>query len=284
MTLCVTWRLGRNVYLATDSLLGTSVGHAFNIAPKLFVVPTKILGVIDEQTKEAQGSYRHSLGLAYTTEDVTSTAVFKEIFAGLCMSAQYIGDPQLMPFTQFTELAEKVYRLVMDKARCGSGLADLPEMYLAGWCGESNRARVFKIFPLPDGSTNPKVIECLTNAGPFAYDCIGAGATAMARRIEALCQEKQSDMAGALHRGILLQFRSLIESNEVPCVGGTIQFGQFVREDFVVQGLIYPPDSTSVGQPRLYCYNIDIRELQVETALHTLHITGNFVAPFPLTP
>lgn len=284
MTLCVAWRLGRNVYLAADSLLGTSAGHAFNIAPKLFVIPTNILGVIDEQGKEPQGNYRHTLGLAYTTEDVTSTAVFKEIFAGLCMSAQYIGDPRFMPFTLFTELAAKVYRLVMDKAKAGSDLSDMPEMYLAGWSGESNRTRVFKISPAPDGSTRPEVIECLTTAGPFAYDCVGAGAAAMSRRIEALGQEKKPDMANAIHRGILLQFRSLIESKEVPSVGGTIQFGQFVSEDFVIQGLVYPPGSTSSGQPRLFCYNIDIRELQVEAARHTLHITGNFVAPFPLTP
>lgn len=276
MTLCVLWRYQKDFALATDSKLSITGGSHFDLAPKLFAIHAEVSDSIDNQSPSSNCIYRHVLALALTTEDYSRAIIYKDIFAQTCRNFRYVGKAETMPFTHIVDIAASLYEYIMKEVRAGYYLQDLPDVFLAGWCGENQKVRAFKITGPDESTTRPHCVECLISDSDFEFEAIGSGTQGMEKKV--LDHLKTSE---SIHVNMVRWLQELIDANEVLSIGGAIQYGQFENGDFKIYGILYPPNAESNGQPRLLINNIEPKKVKLNTAVASIEFTGAVTYPFP---
>lgn len=276
MTLCVAWRFERTVSFASDSMVGTTVGQSFDLAVKLFAIPVVVVGAIDAQTGVAKKAYTRTIALCYSAENGIAASVFKDVFANICTNLQRVDDRANLSFREIVDLAVRIYEMVGVKARIGFDILDLPDVLLGGWCDHEQRVRVFKLVAPGGDTAKPIVSERLLSQADFDYEPIGSG-----KDVFRLLVERHEKSHHSIHINMLRWFKQLIDSREVPSVGGTIQFGEFRDGDFVLRGIIYPLDESSSGKAHWMLSSMDVSRLADPANELGLRPAGGFANPFP---
>lgn len=259
-------------------MVGTTVGQTFDVAVKLFAIPIVVVGPIDAQTGVAKKAYARTIALGYSAENGTAAAVFKDVFANVGASLQRVDDRANLSFREIAELAARVYEIVGTKARVGFDIQDLPDVLLGGWCDHEKRIRVFKLVAPGNDTATPIISERLMSSADFDFEPIGSGKNAFRQLVE-----RHEKTHGSIHINMLRWFKQLIDSKDVPSVGGTLQFGELRERDFVLRGIIYPPDDSSGGKARWMLSNMDVSRLSDPQNELGLQPAGGFANPFPNT-
>lgn len=275
MTLCLAWRLGRNVAFATDSVVGTTAGQKFDVAIKLFAIPVFVRSSSDEKSGISTVMYSHTIALSCSAENAAAAAVFKDAFASVCSNLQWADSRPNVSFKEIVQLAARIYEKVGQKAREGFQIIGLPDVLMGGWCDEERKLRVFKLIAPDERTVKPIISERLTEPGPFDFEAIGSGKSTYCDIVEESILGTKPDSTK-----MLVWFKGLIDSNAVPSVGGTIQYGEFENGDFRIKGIMYPPNAGSNSGMRFIRGTLNISDLVYDPSGLGLQITGEYVHPF----
>lgn len=239
MTLCVTWKDLRGLNMASDSRLTFGLDTRLDIGIKLLRMPCRVYGPWERDRRDLLSEI--DVAMLVAGSHVTST-VTKESLEEVLKALQAIPGQTRISFDKVAKVCFQAYRQISTKV-CDAflGPRGIAGVQLAGFCPEQRRLRVFE-FSTDTNANEHACEEILEQAIGFRF--MGSGRRAAERHIrDSGCTAFQ-----ALQR--------VIDSKEEAGVGGPIQYGLFVGQEF----RIYLQSELENGKVRYPRGGLDLNE------------------------
>lgn len=227
MTLCIAWKNGNNISFSSDSRLSADDTHHADIGIKVMDVPVRIIGPTSE-TGEEEVVYDHKLGLCYCGDTIAAMTI-KETIAEALLRLQAAPGYTDYSLNGICKTVAKFVENTVDELRNGAGLNDpTADFLLGGFCPENEKVMIYK-FEILDRGTHFEAVwhEVLTNEN--AMEIMGSG-----RRC---AQELIAAREISPGNNLLKVLRDVCKDNNVPSVGGNLQYGHFVNNNFEIKGI-----------------------------------------------
>lgn len=270
MTLCLAWKSGNNIHLASDSRLTMSDDGAnyIDIGIKVFSIPVKIYSPINADTKNQTLDYDFKLGLCFAGSSTNSYIIKEAIYEVL----------QRLQYTQYTDFSmegiakmvskfhEHTSRKVCEVLR-ERGLA---EFFLTGYCPKDEIIKAFKFtldttqFPLKSDFGRILVDEDW-------IECLGSGTDEAHKFINKINNISPIKL-----------LRNIIKSGRIQSVGGSIQYGDFDNDNnFTIKGIDdYDIENDSIIKRKLILRGTQLYENDINLDYNDFHISYTFIQPF----
>lgn len=242
MTLCIAWRdVSGIVHLASDSCVTVATNSYTLAAVKITRIRCEIA---DDDAKPASGEgvKRIDLGMAFSGSHICAY-VTKETLVEILGRLNHIQGTTELSMDKICKIAFYVY-VKSSKSICSTSIGENGRcsLFIAGFCEHERRVRVFKF------ETNTQNIHAYTEilkSSEFDVELIGTGSNS-----PLLAQSIRSDPRRAL--------KAVIEDPNQKDVDGSIQYGNFVDNDFQIFCEYKIQDS---GAPSYMRAGIDINEI-----------------------
>lgn len=268
MTLCIAWKHSSGIYFASDSRISLPRDNKIDLGIKVLPIPIRIFEPA-ETGNVPPLIYEHTLGMCFAGGALTGYIV-KESVQEALRGLQAIPGHTDFSFEGICKLVMKFYEHAC--RTIGEQLFNrgLIEMLLGGYCPEQKRIRVFKFsVDITDAKLDTSLMEVFTNS-PVVL--LGSGK----RAAENLLRSKNYPPPRYLR-----VLKDVIQDENVPSVGGYIQFGEFVSPDFELKGVMHydvgldgrPEQKAILRGTQLY-----VNEFQ--TNFEDFFIAYSFIDPF----
>ncbi|MFW5700114.1 MAG: hypothetical protein ACOCWM_00355 [Cyclobacteriaceae bacterium] len=268
MTLVIAHRLSNHISLTSDSRISFGAAGHIDYGIKVFSVPVSIYSPTSSETKITTLDYNYKLGLAVVGSAINAYTI-KDSVCEILQNLQYIPDYTDLSMNGIAKLVFKVFNkttldfgdLIQKNGIC--------ELILTGYCPEKNGLRAFKffcdtsIYPI-----RPDYEEILVNDG---IEFFGSGST------EAQNIYKTTPSLGPLHI-----VRQVIKEGKINAVGGGLQYGEFVFNNFKVFGVEdYLLNDDGSFKEYLYTLRgINLYKDEFERGDDGFHVAYKFKRPF----
>jgi hypothetical protein len=268
MTLVIAHRLRNHVSLSSDSRISFGISGHIDYGIKIFSVPVNIYSPTSSETNITNLDYNYKLGLAVVGSAINAYTVKESVYE-ILQNLQYIPGYTDLSMNGIAKLVFKVFNkatidlgsIIQKNAIC--------ELILAGYCPEKNGLRIFKFFcDTSNFPIKPDFEEILIDDGMVF---LGSGATE-ARNIHIA-----NDRLGPLHIA-----RQVIKEGKVNTVGGGLQYGEFVINNFKVYGVEdYLMNDDGTFKEYLYTLRgINLYKDEFERGDDGFHVAYSFKRPF----
>ncbi len=268
MTLVIANRLKNHISLSSDSRISFGAAGHIDYGIKIFTVPISIYSPTSFKTNITNLDYNYKLGLAVVGSAINAYTVKESVFE-ILQNLQYIPGYTDLSMKGIADLVFKVFnKTTLDLGNIiqQSGIC---ELILTGYCPEKNALRVYEFFC--DTSTypiRPGYKEILISDG---MEFFGSGAT------EAENIYHLNNKLSPFHI-----VRQVINEGKVNTVGGGIQYGEFVSNNFKVYG-VEDYLLNGDGSFKEYIYTlrgINLYRDEFECGDDGFHIAYSFKRPF----
>lgn len=267
MTLCIAWKHGIDISFISDSRLSFPDGTYIDTAIKIFSLPVKIYTPVDHNTDTKELAYEGKIGLCCAGNLINAYA-FKESISEILQQLQYVPgytDTSLEGLCQFiANFFEHIYRTSCEKLY-EKGLG---EFLICGWCPNLKKPRIFRL--LPDTSTSPIgsiLQEVLLNT---PHICIGSGGSVAEQIILTNPHVSMFDV-----------LRQVIHDENIPRVGGNIQYGIIRGRDFVIEGVCdFSVDTEGRVMRSFVMRGPLMHDDRYFSDVGSFHISYDFIDPF----
>lgn len=268
MTLVIAERLNNRVSLSSDSRIGFGPLGRIDYGIKVFTVPVNIFSPTSSETNVTNLDYNYKLGLAVVGSAVTAYTVKESVYE-ILQNLQYIPGYTELSMDSIAELVFKVFKkttIDLGEILEERGLCDI---ILAGYCPTQNKIRIFKFWcDIVNNQTIPDYDEILKVNG---MEFFGSGED------EANLVYNDNKNFTPLHI-----IRKVIKDGKVNSVGGGLQYGEFVINNFKIYGVTdyetYPDGSF---KEFLYTLRgINLYKDEFERGDDGFHIAYTFKTPF----
>ncbi len=268
MTLVIAKKIEKHISLSSDSRISFGTAGHIDFGIKVFSVPVRIHSPTSEETKISTLDYDYKLGLAVIGSAINSYTVKESIYE-ILQHLQYIPDYTDLSMDGISNLVFKVFKKVSLDLTAIIREHGICEIVLGGYCPNQNRVRVFKfsVNVYPD-RIEPYCDEILITDG---IEFFGSGKTE-AQRIHTA-----NSKLSPLHI-----IREVIRSNTVTSVGGGLQYGEFVINNFKIFGVTdYELNTDGTFKEYLYTLRgINLYKDEFERDDDGFHIAYTFKIPF----
>lgn len=221
MTLCIAWRSNGTVHFASDSRLTVAANSYADVGIKVMSLPYTVLEPAGQGDEQRAIAFTGDLGLCFAGS-VVSSLTLKESIVEVLKTLQYAPrytDTSMAGIADFIFTAYKIVSKEICRTALGSnGRASI---LIGGMCRDQKRVRVFHFST--DNQNRHNIEEVLTGK-PHCF--VGSGSAA---EDDVPQHPDDSDYLNVL--------RSVIQDDNVPTVGGHIQYGCFKGDRFTVYGV-----------------------------------------------
>ena len=222
MTLCIAWRSNGTVHFASDSRLTVGEHSYADVGIKVMSLPYTILKPAQQGNTQRSIAFAGEVGMCFAGSAVNSLTL-KESVVEILKTLQYapgFTDTSMAGMANFVFTA---YKMVSKEiCRTALGPNGRASILIGGMCRDHKRVRVFHFST--DSQNEHHVEEVITDK-PHIFVGSGSGAEGDVPQ-----RPTDSDYLNVL--------RSVIEDNNVPTVGGHIQYGCFEGDRFTVYGVV----------------------------------------------
>lgn len=223
MTLVIAHRLKNKVSLTSDSRLNFGASGFIDYGIKIFSVPVNIYSQPDRRTKSKELIYSKNMGLAVVGSAMNAYTI-KESVSEILQHLHYLSDRTDMSMTGIAKIVYKVFcRTTLDFGDLmqRNGIC---ELILTGYCPQKKVQRVYKFSCDTSGyPIKPNYEEILIDDGMVFF---GSG-TIEAKKI----YQENTNL-----KPVFIVKRVILES-KVDTVGGVIQYGEFLEDNFNIYGV-----------------------------------------------
>lgn len=268
MTLVIAHRLNNHISLSSDSRISFDRAGHIDYGIKIFSVPIKIYSPTSSETNMTNLDYNYKLGLGVVGSAINAYTVKESVYE-ILQNLQYIPGYTVLSMDGIAGLVFKVFnKTTLDLGGIIQN-GGICELVLSGYCPIKNIIRVFKFSC--DTSTypiRPFHKEILMNNG---MEFFGSGNN------EAELIFKGNTSLSPLHI-----IRQVIKEGKVNSVGGGLQYGDFVINNFTIYG-VEDYELNVDGSFKEYLYTlrgINIYKDEFERGNDGFHVAYSFKRPF----
>jgi len=268
MTLVIANKIRNHISLSSDSRISFGTAGQIDYGIKIFSVPVSIYSPTSSETNITTLDYNYKLGLAVVGSAINAYTVKESVYE-ILQNLQYIPGYTDLSMNGIAKLVFKVF----DKTTIDLGNIiqrnGICELILAGYCPKKNGLRVYKFFcDTSNYPIRPYYEEILTEDG---MEFFGSGST------EARIIYQASNRLGSLHI-----VRQVIKEGKVNTVGGGLQYGEFVINNFKVYGVEnYLLNNDGSFKEYLYTLRgINLYKDEFERGDDGFHVAYTFKRPF----
>lgn len=223
MTLCIAEKKGGTITFAADSRITLGDKGHVDFGVKVLKIPV----VVRSASTEAGDSveiYNHTLGLCVVGSALNSYLV-KETVAEVLQNLQFCGFKPDFSFETLCRYVRKIFeRFSRDLCSCVGENNGKAALVLGGYCPATKTVRIFQFNLEKDFCRDIPMVatmtEILTVPGIEFY---GSGS------------DKAKELFGGGNTNCFHILKAVIEDENVPGVGGSIQTGIFDSKDFKIK-------------------------------------------------
>lgn len=268
MTLVIAHRLNNHISLSSDSRISFGTAGHIDYGIKVFSVPVKIYSPTSSETNITNLDYDYKLGLAVVGSAINAYTVKESVYE-ILQHLQYLPGYTDLSMEGIAGLVFKVFKkttLDLGDIIQANGIC---ELILAGYCPIQNKVRIYKFSC--DTSTYPirPFHEEILIANGIEF--FGSGKT------EANNIHTQNRNHSPLHI-----IRQVINDGKVATVGGGLQYGEFVKNNFTIYGVEnYELNDDGTFKEYLYTLRgINLYKDEFERGDDGFHVAYKFKRPF----
>lgn len=223
MTLVIAARKNGHVHFVSDSRVTFGDQGFCDIGIKIFSNPVKVMSAIDPFTNESTTDYEHNVGIAVIGGAINSYLIKDTIYEIL----QNVQHNSLNPRFSFEEVAKLVFKVYKRTSEELSFLRNnsLCSVLLGGYCSEMDTIRIFKFEP----NMNEENIWSYNFSEFLSEDGVEFFGKGKERAIAINSIEQDLSPFEIM--------KMVIQDEDVPSVGGGIQYGGFHDKDFRILGI-----------------------------------------------
>ncbi len=250
MTLCVLWKKENDVHFASDSRLMVGSCSTADIAIKVLSAPYVIHAPLEEGKANKKAVYTGDVGICFAGSAVNSLFI-KETVSELLKNLQFVPGHTELTIKNLALLVFKVYKKI-SKELCKTALGEkgISEFFLTGSLPNDDNAQTYRFST--DKKTNiHNHEEILLNDEDIVFS--GSGKS----KAEELYKQKSPYSKNAM-----TILNEVILDDEVPSVGGNIQYGKLSNGTFKTYGVTEIVSYTESGEKTAK------RNEAVETKIH----------------
>ncbi|MBD8084655.1 hypothetical protein [Chryseobacterium caseinilyticum] len=268
MTLVIAHRLNNRISLSSDSRISFGNAGHIDYGIKVFSVLVKIYSPTSSETNNTNLDYNYKLGLAVVGSAINAYTVKESVYE-ILQNLQYIPGHTDLSMVGIASLVFKVFNKTTLDLGDIIQVNGICELILAGYCPIQNKIRIFKFSC--DTSTHPIRPfheEILTENG---IEFFGSG------KNEADRIHTQNANLSPLHI-----IRQVIRDGNVVSVGGGLQYGEFVINNFTIYGVEdYVVNDDGTFKEYLYTLRgINLYKEEFERGDDGFHVAYTFKRPF----
>lgn len=260
--------MGNHISLSSDSRISFGTAGHIDYGIKVFSVPVKIYSPTSAETNITNLDYNYKLGLAITGSAINAYTVKESVYEML-QHLQYIPGYTDLSMDGIAALILKVFKkstLDLGGIMRTNGIS---ELIISGYCPSQNKPRIFYFFcDISNFPIQPEYREILTNDG---MEFFGSG------KDEAQHAFDNNPLLSPLH--IL---RKVINEGKVTSVGGGMQYGEFVGNNFTIFGIEdYTVNADGSFKEYLYTLRgLNLYKEEFEAESDDFHVAYSFKRPF----
>lgn len=274
MTFCIGWRKDNLVQFAADSRITATDGEYIDIAIKVLSVPVMIKDPVHVGMNESSNIYDHKIGMLFSG-DTTTTFLLKEAISELLPRLQVFPGTTDFSFNGICEFVKSVLVHTANKIRQGFRFEVNVEFLLGGYCPEKKNIRVFKFLLVDDGRVYEAMVDEILFCNDDDYEMFGSG------RPETEAWEEEFGDRSFTDYDCLKLLKDACEDPNEESVGGPLQYGRFVNNNFEILGVA----DFKVGPDQMLKNLYPLRgtylyEESIESTVHGFHVQNNFITPF----
>ena len=268
MTLVIAHRLKNHISLSSDSRISFGTAGHIDYGIKIFSVPVKIYSPTSSETNITNLDYDYKLGLAVVGSAINAYTVKESVYE-ILQHLQYLPGYTDLSMEGIAGLVFKVFKkttLDLGDIIQANGIC---ELILAGYCPIQNKVRIFKFSC--DTSTypiRPFHEEILIADG---IEFFGSGKT-----------EANDIYTQHINLSPLHIIKQVIKDGNVETVGGGLQYGEFVINNFTIYGVEnYELNDDGTFKEYLYTLRgINLYKDEFERDEDGFHVAYKFKRPF----
>ena len=268
MTLVIAHKHNKHISLSADSRISFGTSGHIDYGIKIFSVPVKIYSPTTSETNITTLDYNYKLGLAVVGSAINAYTVKESVYE-ILQNLQYIPGYTDLSMDGISKLVFKIFNkttLDLGDIIQKNGIC---ELIISGYCPVKNNIRIFKFscntltFPI-----TPFYNEILSDNG---MEFFGSG------KLEAANIYINNQKLSPLHI-----IRKVINEGKVSTVGGGLQYGDFVYNNFKIYG-VEDYSLNNDGSLKEYLYTlrgINLYKEEFERGDEGFHIAYPFKRPF----
>ena len=223
MTLCMVWRTEDDVHFCSDSRVMVSGDSYADVAIKVLALPVNIYSPRNSSGVRSL-DYAGEIGMCFAGS-VLSSLFLKEAIAELLKGLQYAPGHTDISMDGLARFIFNAYKNISTNiCQTAIGPRGIACIVVSGMCPLANTLRTYIL--KTNEQNNHSCKEILTEPGQ--YGVIGSGK----RRARSLLPERPKS------RDFLEALKAVADDEEVPSVGGAVQYGHFQGQKFKCCGII----------------------------------------------
>lgn len=223
MTLCLAWKDRDNIHFSSDSRISSSRDQYLDIAIKIFSIPVKIYSPMDSTTQVQTLDYNHTIGMCFAGNTMNAY-IIKETIYEVLQHLQYIPGVNTISMNGLANVIKIFYEHYLSIICSILGIGGIASFFLAGYCPSERRIKVYKY--TSESSVAPFIARMEYVLEEEGIEYLGDGER-YARDIIRL----NADISK------FSLIKEVINDNNVPSVGGNIQYGTFEGDNFYIKGV-----------------------------------------------
>lgn len=268
MTLVIAHKFKNRISFSSDSRISFGNQGHIDFGIKLFSIPVKIYSPTSSKTEITTLDYDYKFGLAVIGSAMNAYTVKESIYE-ILQHLQYVPGYTDLSMDGISKLVFKVFEKTTKDLAAILREQGICQLILGGYCPIRNKVRVFKFsVEITPEEITPTLNEILQNDGIGFF---GSGKT----QAETIYQA--NNKLGPLHI-----IREVISGGLVDTVGGGLQYGEFVINNFKVYGIV-DYELYDDGSFKEYLYTLrglNLYKDEFERGDDGLHIAYTFKQPF----
>jgi hypothetical protein len=268
MTLVIARKLRNKISFASDSRITFGTQGQIDFGIKIFSIPVKIYSPTSSETDITTLDYDNKLGLAVIGSAMNAYTIKESVYE-ILQHLQYLPGYTDLSMDGISNLIFKVFKKTTNDLGAILRKQGICQLVLGGYCPNQNKVRVFKYsVDITPTEITPTLEEILIDDG---IEFFGSGKTL------ADTTYQNDNTLGPLHI-----IREVIESGQVPTVGGGLQYGEFVINNFKIYGVEdYKLNDDGSFKEYLYTLRgVNLYKDEFERGDDGFHVAYTFKRPF----
>lgn len=267
MTLVIAHKFKNIISFSSDSRITFGNQGHIDFGIKVFSVPVKIHSPTSSETNISTLDYDYKLGLAVIGSAMNAYTVKESIYE-ILQHLQYVSGYTDLSMDGLSKLVFKVFEKTTKDLASILQRQGLCQIILGGYCPAQNKIRIFKYSVNIGQEVTPTLNEILVDGG---IEFFGSG------------KSKAQEIYNA-NKNIepLHIIRDVIKQKQVSTVGGGLQYGEFVINNFKVYGVVdFELNEDESFNEYLYTLrSINLYKNEFERGDDGFHIAYTFKEPF----
>lgn len=272
MTLCIAWKRGEIIHLASDSRISTDDDDYTDIGIKVIKIPLVIYSPTSSETRQTSTLYDYKIGMCFSGS--TSNAyLIKETLYEILQNLQYVGLFKEFSFKSVAELVKVFFEHTTNEIFLGLNIEPETELILAGYCPKEKSLRAFRFETnLIKGKYEIMLDEVLFESGE--YELLGDEIDKTINLIDKL----GDNISNIDYLEVLC---NIIKDQEIKSVGGNLQYGYFNRLNFQITGIVdYKIKKPGLAHPIRVLRGTQLSDDKFSMDNLGFHIKYPFINPF----